>query len=377
MASLSLLSLPKDILILLPEHVANIEDYMNLSSTCKTLRSCMDTASPNTILRLAVAQSSTFFRPSPHFLVTATARQLGHWARESQANEDELATRLEEGIDGLLDLVLKHCGLTMERIRQMHLQRFSIINPVTDVIDKCVGAQWYALPNFWNGGADDAYTISADPPTTLFHLALYGELFGPDFEALLNPANHTSRKLSVETRLEFIKYCVPDYACHDCQEMAHDVHQSDGSIDPRRAVKDTGPYSKDVKPCYEQNNIALVWVLQSSRWRPHWRDTRARAGVTDFQSDFEDDWWYNPDDEQDWRQRMLEAVMVCQGLEGLGMIRSGLQDEWTEKIRMWREKIASLEKEPEWTKVGMQATLEYPFLLGDLRVVGTGYVCGT
>ena len=90
----------------------------------------MGTASPNTILRLAAAQSSTFFRPSPHFLVTATAKQLGNWARQSPANETELANRLEDGIDGLLDLVLQHCGLTMERIRQLHLQRFSIINPV-------------------------------------------------------------------------------------------------------------------------------------------------------------------------------------------------------------------------------------------------------
>jgi hypothetical protein len=117
MASSSLLSLPRDILILLPDYVNNIEDSTNLFSTCKTLRACMDTASPNTILRLATAQSSTFLRPSPHFLVTATARELGHWARKSQADEDELATQLEEGIDGLLDLVLEHCGLTMERIR--------------------------------------------------------------------------------------------------------------------------------------------------------------------------------------------------------------------------------------------------------------------
>jgi hypothetical protein len=69
--------------------------------------------------------------------------------------------------------------------------------------------------------------------------------------------------------------------------------------------------------------------------------------------------------------------MICQGLDGLGMIRPSLQDAWVEKIRGWKEKIASLEKEPEWTKVGLQATLEYPFLLGDLRICGTGYVCGT
>jgi hypothetical protein len=370
MASSPFLSLPNDILILLPEYVNNIEDYMNLASTCKTLQACMYTASPNTILRLAAAQSSTFFRPSPHFLVTATARQLGHWARESQENEDELAARLEEGIDGLLDLVLEHCGLTIERIRELHLQKFSIINPVTDVIDKCVGAQWYGLPNFWNGGVDDAATIDAEPPTVFFLISLYGELFGPDFEAFLDPSSHTTRKLSMETRLEFLKYCAPDIPCHDCQNP----RMPDGSPDFRRIVKDTGPYHKDAKKSYEQHIMALVWVLQSSRWRPHWRDARARAGVIDFQSDNGDDSWYDPDDTQDWRQRMLEAVMVCQGLEGLGMIRPDLQDDWFGRIRTWREEIARLEKEPEWINVGHRATLEYPYFLGDVRVLGNSYV---
>jgi hypothetical protein len=373
----TLLSLPRDILILLPDYIHNIEDYTNFSSTCTTLRDCMGTASSSNILRLAAAQSTTFFRPSPHFLVTATARELGDWARESAANETELATRLEDGIDGLFDLSLKHCGLTLERIRQLHLQRFSIINPVTDLIDTCVGSQWYATPDFWNGGVDDAYTIYADPPATLFHLALYGKIFGRDFEAFLEPGGQTARHLSVDTRLEFIKYCVPDYASYVCQKSAGDVRMPDGQIDPRRAVKQTGPYVEGEKARLDQNNIALVWLIKSSRWTPHWRDMRVKAGITDFQSDFADGWFYNPNDQQDWRQRMLEAIMISQGLEGLGMIRPGLQDDWIEKIRGWKEKIASLEKEPEWTEVGRQATLEYPFLLGDLRICGSGYGCGS
>jgi len=377
MACSSLLSLPRDILILLPDYIHNIEDYTNFSSTCTVLRDCMATATPSNILRLAVAQSSTFFRPSPHFLVTATARELGHWARESSANEAVLATRLEDGIDGLLDLALQHCGLTMERIRELHLQRFSIINPVTDLIDKCVGSQWYKTPNFWEGGVSDAYTISSDPSASVFHLALYGELFAPDFDAFLDPVKQSARKLSVDTRLEFIKYCIPDWATSECQESARGVHAADGQIDSRRAVKQTGPYAEDAELVRDQNNIALVWTIQSSRWKPHWRDMRDKAGITDFQSDFTDDWWYDPDDEQDWRQRMLEAIMICQGLEGLGMIRPGLQDAWVEKIRSWKEQIARLGKEPDWTKVGHQATLDYPFLLGDLRICGTGYVCGT
>lgn len=379
MAVSKLLSLTRDILILLPEYIHNIEDYTNFSSTCRTLRDFMSTAQPNQILRLAAAQSSTFFRPSPHFLVTATARELGHWARESSANEAVLAARLEDGIDGLFDLVLKHCGLTMERIREMHLQRFSIINPVTDVIDKCVGDQWYSTPDFWNGGVDDAYTIQSDPPTSLFHLALYGELFGPDFEIFLTPSDPNARRLSMETRLEFIKYCIPDWSTWSA-DSARGVEMPDGSIDPRRAVKASGPYTGGGESVDEQNNLALVWVLQSSRWRPHWQAIRARAKVTDFQSDFKESWWPVPDDdddEQDWRQRLLESVMVCQGLRGLGMMRPDLQDVWIEKIRAWREMIGSLEREPERIKVGTQATYGYPFLLGDLSICSTGYVVGT
>ena len=373
-----LLSLPRDILILLPNYLHNIEDYTNVSSTCRELRHCMEAATPNTILRLAAAQSTTFFRPSPHFLVAVTARQLGDWARQSASNEAELALKVENGIDALLDLALSHCGLTTQRIRELHALRFSTLNPVTDIIDKCVGAQWYATPDFWNGGVSDAYTVSSEPHETLFHLAIYGELFGPDFAPFLN-RDVDVRRLSVDTRLEFLKYCLPDFATM-CLDPPYG-----GAVeppDPRRAVKDTGPYKPDQeerRPGLENtNNLALTWVLQSSRWRPHWKRMRVKAGA-EFEEGFQDDWWFGEDEhrERDWRQRMWEGVMLCQGLEGLGMIRPELQDAWVEKVREWREKISRLEREPEIVRVGRQATLEYPFLLGDLRILAGGYVAGT
>lgn len=96
---------------------------------------------PRTVLRLAAAQDRIFFRPAPYFLVAATARELGNWARESAAHEHELATKLENGVDVLMDLALQHCGLTLERIRQLYEMRFSIVNPIYDIIDKCVGSQ--------------------------------------------------------------------------------------------------------------------------------------------------------------------------------------------------------------------------------------------
>lgn len=372
-----LLSLPRDILILLPDYLHNIEDYTNVSSTCRELRHCMQAATPNTILRLAAAQSTTFFRPSPHSLVAATARELGEWARKSDSNESDLALKLENGIDALLDLALQHCGLTMQRIRELHAMRFSIINPVTDIIDKCVGAQWYATPNFWNGGVSDAYTVSSEPHETLFHLAIYGELFGADFAAFFDQ-DPTVRRLSVDTRLEFIKYCLPDFAT----TCIGGWRQSEPPPDPRRVVKETGPYVPDEESgrpiLLTTHNLALTWLLMSSRWRPHWKRMRAKAGP-DFEEDFKDDWWFVEDEhrERNWRQRMWEAVMLCQGLEGLGMIRPELQDGWIGKVSEWRDKISRLEREPEIVRVDRQATLEYPFLLGDLRILAGGYVAGT
>ena len=96
---------------------------------------------------------------------------------------------------------------------------------------------------------------------------------------------------------------------------------------------------------------------------------REKAGP-DFEEGFRDDWWYDEDEhsERDWRQRMWESVMICQGLDGLAQIRPNLQDAWIERVKEWREKISRLEKEPDVFRIARQATLQYPFLLGDLRV---------
>lgn len=87
-----------------------------LPSTCRELRDIMSTTTPKTILRLAAAAKYIFFRPSPYFLVAATAKELGKWARASATNECELVIKIRGGLDDLLGLCLRHCGLTMKRI---------------------------------------------------------------------------------------------------------------------------------------------------------------------------------------------------------------------------------------------------------------------
>ena len=365
-----LLSLPNHILITLPNYLHDIEDYKNFAATCHTIRMAMNSATPNQILRLAIASSKIFFRPSPHFLVAATTRELGHWARQNAANERELATKLENGLEALLLLAEEHCGLTMDRIRQLYEMRFSLIKPVTDIMDKCVGDQWYGTANFWDGGVSDAYTIHSDPASSVFHLAIYGELFGPDFDAFFDPTNST-RRLSVETRLEFVKYCIPDYATFKCQDTARDVEMPYGHMDPRRVTKSTGPYAAN-EPIESDNNVALTWILKSSRWKPHWRAVREAAGP-DF-GELKDQWYVTSGK---GRQRMWEACLLSQGLQGYEMMFENLRDEWVERAKDWRGKIARIQQEPGTVRVGSTHTYQYPWLAGDLRVLATGYVAGT
>lgn len=54
-AKATLLSLPLDLLLILPNYLNNIEDHMNLSLTCHALHNALSKSHPNTILRLAAA----------------------------------------------------------------------------------------------------------------------------------------------------------------------------------------------------------------------------------------------------------------------------------------------------------------------------------
>jgi hypothetical protein len=374
---LFLLDIPKDILIALPDFLHDIEDYKNLISTCQTLRACLSRTPSNTILRLAAAASKIFFRPSPQFLVAALARELGAWARLSATNEEDLARTFRGGVEAVLELGLQHCGLTMERIRQLHGLRSSVINPVTDRIDKCIGEQWYATPNFWNGGVDDAYTIDADPPEIFFHLATYGEFFAPDFDILLDPTNSAKRALGVDTRLEYIKYCVPDWASYGCQRNACDVTLPSGTIDPRRRVYETGPYAGFINQSIQGSQVGLRHLLASSRWEPHWTAVRQTVASDFVPDDIRNDGDEEGEQEKYWKQRLWNELVIDQGLEGLGMMVERDAGPFKDKLTMLHAKIAALETEPDEVVVGRNKTYRLPFLAGELDICCSGYVMGT
>ncbi|KAL8834113.1 MAG: hypothetical protein Q9170_003916 [Blastenia crenularia] len=308
----SLLRLPDEILVLLPPYLANIEDLKELSSTCRRLRAVCCSVSPKLVLKLAAASSRIFFRPDPYFLVAATAKQIGSWALLNENNADRLRDGLKDGIGGLFDLCVENVGLTMEDIRRLHISRFSTFNPVIDLIDRCAGKQWYSVDDFWYGGRSDAETIDCEPERALFEIAIYGSLFHATLEA-----NLEGRKgLDLATRLDFIKYCIPDWYCSDHRGFH---------------VEETGPYlngRSNVEPRMDQYSIRHI--LKSSRWNGPWDEARRACGA-----DFDDD----------RRQKIWVGAVQMQGLEGFEMLRPDGANKWRERMLNLRKKIENVDVE--------------------------------
>ncbi|OAG04655.1 uncharacterized protein CC84DRAFT_1055564, partial [Paraphaeosphaeria sporulosa] len=218
MAPKTLVDFPDELLLQLPVHMHNIEDFKNASSTCRRLHNVFADTLPKTILRLASGSAPTFFSPHPYFLVLAVARQIATWA---VANDSERQTRVERlmeafrgGMKGLLSLALRDdvedVGLTMDDVRRMYEARFSILNPLNATMDAMIGDEWYKQPDFWYGGAEDAFTLYTDVSSATYQLLTYGELFGSSMASYLEPADRRKPGLGIETRIEFIKYCIPD-----------------------------------------------------------------------------------------------------------------------------------------------------------------------
>lgn len=277
----------------------------------------------------------------------------------------------------------------MDQIRRLYIMKFDTINPIVDLIDKSIGEQWSDTPNFWDGGVEDPATISVDPPETFFHLVIYGGLFALAFEDYLDGKESL---LDVDTRLEYVKYCIPDWACYHCVSFAGDVLLPDGSIDPRRAVAAVGPYAVFLEPDGDRtftphtNQLGLLHLTQSPRWNPPWASVRESAG-----GEFGRGTWRSEDGgnirgegPEGWRQDLWEAVVMYQGLEGMEMLSmngkvgdSGGREKWMNKLEGWRRKISELKEVPKKVIVGKQETYEFPDLKGDLEILTSGLGSGT
>lgn len=273
-----LLDLPDELLLQLPTHLRNIEDFKNVASSCRRLRTVLADTLPKTILQLAASSAPTFFKPHPSFLVLSVARRLAHWTTAIDSEREVRIARLvhafRDGVNGILEFALRSdvegVGITMYDIRRMHLARFSVINPLDQTVDAMIGKAWYGQHNFWNGGAEDAYTLDAEADEATMQLLIYAELFGPTMEQFLLPAKSRSPGLGPDVRIEFVKYCIPDWICPK--------RRSDGFKTDR-----VGPYAGETN-YLRGYQLALTHMIGGAMftgvlWKRAWRRVLIEAGA--------------------------------------------------------------------------------------------------
>ncbi|KIK68103.1 hypothetical protein GYMLUDRAFT_128152, partial [Collybiopsis luxurians FD-317 M1] len=266
-----LTDLPHDVLAVIVTHLRNIEDFTNFTSTCRKLHAVLtETTTSNTILNLCDRSAPTFFSPHPHFLVAASSRRLSNVVLGNLALTSQLVVAFQGGIEGLYEFCLEHSGLTLAEIREWHLARFSTINPFSDKIDKMAGQQWYQTPNFWDGGVSEAFTIYTEADRAAMQILIYGELFASSMDAFLEPERQLPH-FGPDVRLEYIKYCIPDWVCWGY---------------PGFEVKPTGPYasnpdSRQWTRANAADQTALQHILHCGRWRRMWRAVLKQIG-SDF-----------------------------------------------------------------------------------------------
>ncbi|KAI6085260.1 hypothetical protein F4821DRAFT_241091 [Hypoxylon rubiginosum] len=360
----TLLDLPEDVVLMLPGYLCDIEDYMNVSSTCRALRNLMSTVSPHTILRLAANSRSSLCKPNPHVVVCAVAKQIGAWARAADANEAELVAGMPRGINHLLDLALRtrEIGLTMARIRELHALRSTIIEPTTQLIREFVTGQEYDF--HWLGRRK----IIFDASLTFFLLATYGEIFGPDFDL------SAKRRLAVYTRLEFVKYCIPQWIISQIQSEWYSNGTPDvESYGPRCEIvfHPEGPYRSDEGGGGGNrfdHMAAMLCLLQSREWRSQWIEAMAEPGRLALPAVEYDSAAATDDIVLNREQVALENILQWQGLEGLSIIWRGAAKGWKKKIEDWRKDIAFLERSPQVLIAGHTTPKNYPNLQRDLQI---------
>ncbi|KAJ7069969.1 hypothetical protein C8F01DRAFT_538956 [Mycena amicta] len=194
---MSLDALPPELLLKLPYFVHCIEDLLALSSTSRALYRTCANPSPKLISKLAADSGRIFFRPHPHILIAATARQVADWAVQHDEHRFRLEEAIRGGVDKLLELAIDVAGLTMEDIRR--LWRFKdVLNPLDRKLDLSAGP-----------GTGRAWTVCNDPATTLVSWVIYGELFHHSTQlGYLSVPEH--QPLSSLTRCKWFVYCMPD-----------------------------------------------------------------------------------------------------------------------------------------------------------------------
>lgn len=174
---------------LLPRYVWSIADLHALSLTSRDLRhAVLSHLTPRALYAILYRSAGTLFPLQPdHTLLGLIAKGFARWLGESVWNRALFKKASLGGTPSYLLLALDtdiptYAHLDLGAVRATMTTRDAIAVGLADLLDVCVGKQWYDVEDYWDGGRLDARTLYADPDEMVYLWATYGEMFGGSVE---------------------------------------------------------------------------------------------------------------------------------------------------------------------------------------------------
>ncbi|TGO76424.1 hypothetical protein BELL_0156g00110 [Botrytis elliptica] len=208
-----------DLLLLLPHYLDNIEDFIHLSSSCKTLHNIYTEHPPlpGLLFELAAASSLEIFEPKPHFLIAGIARQIGEWAIQTPENRTEFHESFKtEGISGLFELCKKRGKLTLDEMRDLFDRKSTLSSLVFIHLRRRNRAVYHERTEM----------------LPYLQIAMFGGLFAASVRNFCEPG--IANPLHTSIRLDWWVKCCPDASCFDSWEI---IHAQPSSIGIRHMYK--------------------------------------------------------------------------------------------------------------------------------------------
>lgn len=379
----------------------DLRDIVALKLTSKAIHSICCSMSPANLLIAASKAHCQMFQPAPYFLIAVVAKDLRVWLSKHPEATSDLQTAIQGGSWSLMEFCFGRTRLTWQHIADIHRFRTAIMEPAAELIASAAGRKMPEVPDptatrghltCTIGGSQDC--VIDDSMRSLLQLAIYGDLFGgrDEFEAFLNcSALDTTRKtnpstealeplIPVETRLDFVKYCVPDIACFWLRDFIESKGLPAQYMFPStlRFVLRAGPYQdhddrgavgESVRSTNDQRGLLLL--LESRGWNDAWSTVRDSIGRRHTLMDGNESRLWYLDTPQNWKELLWCNLSMMQGLAGFEMLFPDRHQEWNKWEALftgWRDKLAAIEHQPRMYRCGWRRTFGFPFLLGDLKI---------
>lgn len=205
---LTLADLPREILVRLPNELESLQDLGSFSLTSRLFHATSSHPSPELLYRLATSPH-TGLQPYPHLLLAVKARALADWAVQNDANRTELGETVKNGCEPLLQLALRISPLSVDDLRRLQTARRDVLIPLSEILEPMYGPASRILL-----GLADELTICENVILALTNMWIYSELFHHSISASYRTAGTVNvTPLSDATRMDYMRYCIPDVNC--------------------------------------------------------------------------------------------------------------------------------------------------------------------